>query len=161
MSSIEIPSMPSTKKSSGTSGSATGAVRIGPELVPVHIPREPGHLFFRIGLAHDAQGRKDRQIGLKALLAAFVDDQAVVPVGCVESDHARGKGFKCQLGLEIEQFLQAVVLEEDFAGFEKAVFQALEKADHNQVRAAKLLGISRDTLRYRMKKFGLLEDAPR
>ena len=33
---------------------------------------------------------------------------------------------------------------------------ALEKTGHNQVRAAHLLGVSRDTLRYRMKKFGLL-----
>ena len=38
-----------------------------------------------------------------------------------------------------------------------AICQALEQASQNQVRAAKLLGISRDTLRYRMKKFGLLE----
>ena len=42
-----------------------------------------------------------------------------------------------------------------------AICQALEQADQNQVRAAKLLGISRDTLRYRMKKFGLLEDVQR
>ena len=33
---------------------------------------------------------------------------------------------------------------------------ALDQTRHNQVRAASLLGISRDTLRYRMKKFGLL-----
>jgi DNA-binding NtrC family response regulator len=39
----------------------------------------------------------------------------------------------------------------------EAIVQALEKVSQNQVRAAKLLGISRDTLRYRMKKFGLLE----
>jgi transcriptional regulator with PAS, ATPase and Fis domain len=43
----------------------------------------------------------------------------------------------------------------------QAICQALEQASHNQVRAAKLLGISRDTLRYRMKKFGLLDDANR
>ncbi|MEK6776770.1 MAG: sigma-54 dependent transcriptional regulator [bacterium] len=34
--------------------------------------------------------------------------------------------------------------------------QALAKSGDNQVHAAKLLGMSRDTLRYRMKKFGLL-----
>jgi DNA-binding NtrC family response regulator len=38
-----------------------------------------------------------------------------------------------------------------------AIVRALEQVSHNQVRAAKLLGVSRDTLRYRMKKFGLLE----
>ena len=42
-----------------------------------------------------------------------------------------------------------------------AIGKALEQSSQNQVRAAKLLGVSRDTLRYRMKKFGLLEDAPR
>jgi DNA-binding NtrC family response regulator len=41
----------------------------------------------------------------------------------------------------------------------EAIGRALEQANHNQVRAAKLLGLSRDTLRYRMKKFGLLDDA--
>jgi DNA-binding NtrC family response regulator len=43
----------------------------------------------------------------------------------------------------------------------QAICQALEKASQNQVRAARLLGISRDTLRYRMKKFGLMEVANR
>ncbi len=33
--------------------------------------------------------------------------------------------------------------------------QALEKAKHNKTLAAKLLGISYDTLRYQLKKFGL------
>ncbi len=37
-----------------------------------------------------------------------------------------------------------------------AIEQALRTMGHNQVRAARLLGISRDTLRYRMKKFALL-----
>ena len=41
----------------------------------------------------------------------------------------------------------------------RAILQALEQARHNQVQAAKLLGISRDRLRYRMKKFGMLDDA--
>ena len=36
------------------------------------------------------------------------------------------------------------------------VRQALEATEGNQVRAARLLGISRDALRNRMKKFGFL-----
>jgi DNA-binding NtrC family response regulator len=39
----------------------------------------------------------------------------------------------------------------------RAIVGALERAGQNQVRAAKLLGITRDTLRYRMKKLGLVE----
>ena len=38
-----------------------------------------------------------------------------------------------------------------------AITEALYRSSYNQVQAARLLGISRDTLRYRMKKFGLLE----
>jgi DNA-binding NtrC family response regulator len=40
-----------------------------------------------------------------------------------------------------------------------AIAEALERSGRNQVQAAKLLGISRDTLRYRMKKYGLLDQA--
>jgi two-component system response regulator AtoC len=38
----------------------------------------------------------------------------------------------------------------------RLIKQALEKERGNQIHAAKLLGLSRDTLRYRMKKYGLL-----
>ena len=37
----------------------------------------------------------------------------------------------------------------------QVIMQALEKADFNQVQASKLLGISRDTLRYKKKKHNL------
>ena len=37
------------------------------------------------------------------------------------------------------------------------IVKALEKTKYNQVQAAHLLKISRDTLRYRMKKFGLIQ----
>ncbi len=40
-----------------------------------------------------------------------------------------------------------------------AIRQALTQTRQNQVQAAKLLGISRDTLRYRMKKFGMMAEA--
>jgi DNA-binding NtrC family response regulator len=36
------------------------------------------------------------------------------------------------------------------------VVQALDRVNHNQTRAARLLGITRDQMRYRMEKFGLL-----
>ena len=37
----------------------------------------------------------------------------------------------------------------------QTLIQALEKTGHNQTRAAKLLGITRDTLRYKIKKYKL------
>jgi len=44
----------------------------------------------------------------------------------------------------------------DLAHWEKTIIeQALREADGNQTKAAQRLGISRDTLRYRLKKFGL------
>jgi len=36
------------------------------------------------------------------------------------------------------------------------IVQALAKTDQNQTRAARLLGLTRDALRYRMKKYDLL-----
>ena len=39
---------------------------------------------------------------------------------------------------------------------ERMIRQALEKADNVQAQAAKILGISRSNLQYKMKKFGLL-----
>ena len=35
------------------------------------------------------------------------------------------------------------------------VIQALERAEGNQTRAAALLGVHRDQIRYRIEKFGL------
>jgi transcriptional regulator with PAS, ATPase and Fis domain len=44
----------------------------------------------------------------------------------------------------------------DLAQWEKAMIeQALREANGNQTQAAQRLGVSRDTLRYRLKKFGL------
>ncbi|HEV7704680.1 MAG TPA: helix-turn-helix domain-containing protein, partial [Gemmatimonadaceae bacterium] len=44
----------------------------------------------------------------------------------------------------------------DLAQWEKAMIeQALREANGNQTQAAQRLGVSRDTLRYRLKKFGI------
>jgi transcriptional regulator of acetoin/glycerol metabolism len=46
----------------------------------------------------------------------------------------------------------------NLAQFEKdLVAQALDQANWNVTQAAKLLGISRDTLRYRIEKFQLAQ----
>jgi transcriptional regulator with GAF, ATPase, and Fis domain len=37
----------------------------------------------------------------------------------------------------------------------KIVSEALERSDHNVTAAARLLGTSRETLRYRVNKYGL------
>jgi DNA-binding protein Fis len=44
----------------------------------------------------------------------------------------------------------------DLEGWERALIeQALRETEGNQTRAAQRLGISRDTLRYRLKKYGI------
>ena len=44
----------------------------------------------------------------------------------------------------------------DLAGVERSMIErAMREAGGNQTRAAQRLGISRDTLRYRLKKFGI------
>ena len=66
------------------------------------------------------------------------------------ADHAGATGAPTRFRLPPAGIsLEAV--ERDF------VRQSLEATDGNQTRAAQLLGISRDALRYRMQKFGLLE----
>jgi DNA-binding NtrC family response regulator len=49
---------------------------------------------------------------------------------------------------------EGVVLEEVERSF---ILQALDRHERNQTRAAQMLGLTRDTLRYRMKKFGISE----
>ena len=57
-------------------------------------------------------------------------------------------------GISFDQLLEDMSLEE----MEKhALQQAMARAGGNQTRAARLLKMSRDTLRYRLKKFGLHE----
>jgi DNA-binding NtrC family response regulator len=99
--------------------------------------RELRNVIERIMIleSKDRIGLEDLPAALRAGRSPFVDVQAPKPVA-----------------------VGSMTLEE----MERwAICRALERSGQNQVRAAKLLGISRDTLRYRMKKFGLLDDANR
>ncbi len=58
-------------------------------------------------------------------------------------------------GLE-EEPKPVVAGEASLEEVERAMLEsALEKCSGNQTQAAKVLGVSRDTLRYRIKKFGI------
>ncbi len=59
------------------------------------------------------------------------------------SDTAAGLPTKRPAGMELEQWERSLIE------------QALRESDGNQTRAAQRLGISRDTLRYRLKKYGI------
>jgi DNA-binding protein Fis len=52
-----------------------------------------------------------------------------------------------------------IILPEDGLSMDEVekdlIGQALERTNNNQTKAAKLLGISYDTLRYQVKKYGL------
>ena len=50
-------------------------------------------------------------------------------------------------GVDLEQLERSLVV------------QALERSGHNQTRAAALLGLNRDQIRYRIEKFGLMKSA--
>jgi DNA-binding NtrC family response regulator len=71
--------------------------------------------------------------------------------------HAVDLGHMQQLaGIAAEDTLGETYLHGSLDDIEKAaIINALELAGHNQSQAARLLKITRDTLRYRMKKFGL------
>ncbi|HYT04543.1 MAG TPA: helix-turn-helix domain-containing protein, partial [Gemmatimonadales bacterium] len=62
--------------------------------------------------------------------------------GVDAADHGPTPGLPPQ-GIDLDQWEKSILE------------QALREAGGNQTRAAERLGISRDTLRYRLKKFGL------
>jgi len=82
---------------------------------------------------HDSVGTDDLGLGSVAAAPARV---AVAPTGEIEIDFP-------EEGLSLEA-VERKILE-----------RALEKASGNRSAAARLLGISRDTMRYRLEKFGL------
>jgi DNA-binding protein Fis len=72
-----------------------------------------------------------------------------LPVSLV-SPGASGDGVHPQLAYQIPD--EGISLEENERSL---VVRALEKTSGNQTQAARLLSITRDTLRYKMKKFSL------
>lgn len=77
---------------------------------------------------------------------------AEIECGCVLKDVHRPREGKLPSG-ELPTCLSGFPLD---AIEKQAVILALDSAKGNQSRAAKLLGIGRDALRYKMQKFGLL-----
>jgi DNA-binding NtrC family response regulator len=69
-------------------------------------------------------------------------------LGQAQSPDGLAKGFRIPPeGISMEKLEETLVR------------QALDMTARNQTRAAKLLDISRDSLRYRMQKFGINADA--
>lgn len=99
--------------------------------------RELANAMERIVLFSDADPVAVEQLGLPTTNAGG-GHLAVAPSGEVQIDFP-------DAGLSLEAVERALLM------------RALEKAGGNQSAAARLLGVSRDTLRYRMDKFGLGE----
>jgi two-component system, NtrC family, response regulator AtoC len=68
------------------------------------------------------------------------------PVLAAPRQAAHGIGLPAE-GVDLEQLEKSLVV------------QALERSGHNQTRAAALLGLNRDQIRYRIEKFGLMKPA--
>jgi transcriptional regulator with PAS, ATPase and Fis domain len=84
--------------------------------------------------------------------AMILEDKEILDLTDLAMNVRGGGGREARAGATVP--LGAMTLEEMER---QAIGMALERTSRNQVRAAKLLGISRDTLRYRMRKFGLLD----
>ena len=83
--------------------------------------------------------------------AMVLEESERIQSGSLQLGTAPGGESASRLTSEPEPAFQASLEQTE----KNLVTRALEKAGGNQTRAAVLLGISRDTLRYRMKKFNL------
>jgi two-component system response regulator AtoC len=100
--------------------------------------RELGNTMERVVLFSDNDPVPADDLGLPSAAAAGTGRVAVAASGEVQIEFPDS-------GLSLEAVERALIM------------RALEKAAGNQSAAARLLGISRDTLRYRLDKFGLNE----
>ncbi len=99
--------------------------------------RELANVMERVVLFSDADPVGPDDLGLSAAPAA-AGRVGVAPSGDVQIDFP-------DAGVSLERIEQTLIE------------TAIAKAGGNQSRAARLLGISRDTLRYRLEKYGLVE----
>jgi transcriptional regulator with PAS, ATPase and Fis domain len=100
--------------------------------------RELQNVMERVVLFTDSNPVAAEDLGLSGAVAP-----ATASIGAAPSGEVRVDLPEC--GLSLEAVERALVV------------AALERAGGNQTRAARLLAVSRDTLRYRMEKYGLLE----
>ncbi len=99
--------------------------------------REIANAMERVVLFSDNDPVRAEDVGVTAAAAATVH-VAAVPSGEIQIDFPDS-------GVSPEAVERALLM------------RALEKSAGNHSAAARLLGVSRDTLRYRMEKFGLGE----
>jgi len=97
--------------------------------------RELANTMERVVLFSDSDPVRGEDLGLPTV-AARGGTVAVAPSGDIQIDFPDS-------GLSLEAVERALIV------------RALKKAAGNQSAAARLLGISRDTMRYRLEKFGL------
>src|SRR5262249_45358645 len=99
--------------------------------------RELNHVVERAALLHPGQALEPDVLGLGLAAGAAL----AVAEGSVSVDWSRGP-------IELEAIERSLIE------------QALRHAGWNRVRAAELLGVSRETLRYRIEKFRLAPERP-
>jgi two-component system response regulator AtoC len=88
--------------------------------------------------------RELRNVVERAMLLTERDTLDVVDFGMLSGKGASGGQFELPPGgVDLEEVERSLVV------------QALERSGHNQTRAASLLGLNRDQIRYRIEKFGL------
>jgi len=73
-----------------------------------------------------------------------------------ESDEVRPEHLPAELAGAAGKVFPSEEPTSLFAAEQRLIEEAMEKAHGNQSKAARSLGVSRDTLRYRLKKFGML-----
>ena len=99
--------------------------------------RELRHVIERVVLLHSSETITPEHLGL----TGWPDAQTAVGPGEVSVDFSRGP-------IDLEAVERELIV------------RALSHAAWNRARAAEFLGLTRETLRYRIEKYGLRPDGP-